>query len=195
MNTNYPDSLYDYYRSNPSVFEERVNTTKRAINYALIVVCVLLLIFPSIIPIGNWFVRIVAVIALIYFGFSAFFGGKDFYNKASGGKIKEAAIRVFRYPFFHNVGGYTQADSENDIARIKQLFDNDDFTGLADEPAEKSGPLKLYIHEDATGKTFYLQLRYYFSSSDFRGISDVKVITEPKYSEVYQIIKSIKTIY
>jgi len=187
MNTNYPDSLYDYYRSNPSVFEERVNTTKRAIYYALIVVCVLLLIFPSIIPIGNWFVRIVAVIALIYFGFSAFFGGKSFYNKASGGKITEVAVKKFAVPERGTV------PNGADDQKVLQLFANNDWAGLANEPDANDRPLQLYIGEDAVGKTFYLQLMRYFSSSDFRGVTEVKEIKEPQYSEVYQIIKSIKS--
>ena len=51
MNTNYPDNRYVYYKNNPSLFEERVDKTKKTVNYAIIAVCVLLLsgcsqIFP-----------------------------------------------------------------------------------------------------------------------------------------------------
>ena len=189
METNYPENLYVYYRSNPSVFEERVDTKKRTINYVLMAVCLLLLIFPSIIPIGNLLVRIVAGIALLYFGFSAFFGGVDFYNKESGGKIADIVVKKFAVP------ERGTAPYSSDDQKILQLFANDDWAGLADEPDEDNRPLQLYIHEDAVGKTFYLQLMRYFSSSDFRGITEVKEIKEPQYSEVYQIIKSIKSTY
>ena len=73
------------------------------------------------------------------------------------------------------------------------MFANNDWAGLADEADADDRPLQLYIHEDEAGKTFYLQLMRYFSSSEFRGVTDVKVITEPQYSEFYQIIKSIKS--
>jgi hypothetical protein len=181
MSTNYPDNLYVYYKNNPSSFEERVDKTKKTVNYAIIAVCVLLLIFPSIIPIGNLLVRIIAGGALLYYGFSVYAGGTDWYNTVSGGKIKTSAIVKFA------------ATAESDIERIKQMFENGDFEGLVNEPDEQNRPLQLYIDEDPVGKTFYLLLRYYFSSSDFRGISDVKVVSEKQSPENYRIIKSIKS--
>ena len=187
MDTNYPNNLYDYYCNNPSNFEERVDSTKRIINYVLTAVCVLLLILPSIIPIGNLLVRIIAGIGFIYFGYGAFFGSKDWYNISSGGKITELAIKKFATPERGTVPG--GADDQN----VMTMFANEDWAGLADEPDANDRPLQLYIHEDAVGKTFYLQLRRYFSSSDFRGVTEVKAIKEPQYSEFYQIIKSIKS--
>ena len=65
--------------------------------------------------------------------------------------------------------------------------------GLADAAEANNQPLQLYIHEDATGKVFYLQLMKYFSSSDFRGMSEVREVHELEYSEVYSTIKSIRT--
>jgi len=183
MNKNYPKNLYGYYQTDSDSFEERVNSKKRAINYMLVAACLPLTIFPSIIP--NLLVRIVAGIALLYFGFSAVFGGKNWYNKRSGGKIKELAIKKFAVP------ERSAVPNGPDDQKVLQLFENNDWAGLADQPEANDRPLHLYIHEDATGKTFYLQLMRYFSSSDFRGISEVKVIAEPQYSEIYQIIKSI----
>jgi len=195
MHTNYPKNLEDYYKNKPSLFEKRADITKRTINYVLTAICVLLLSFPAIIPIGDTLVRIISGIALLYFGYSAFFGSKYWYNISGNGKIKESAIKAFRYPFYHNVGGYTQDARESDVARIKQMLEENDFAGLADEPADKSGPLKLTIHEDAAGKTFYMQLSYdcKIPALDFK-TSDVKMITEPQYSEIYRIIKSIRSL-
>ena len=181
MDTNYPDNLGTYYRENPSLFEKRVDSKKRTINFVLAAVCVLLLIFPSIIPIGNTLVRIIAGVALLYFAFSAYSGGVDWYSIASGGKIKTFAIVKFN------------TTDESDINRIKQMFEEGDFAGLASEPAEQNHPLQLYIDEDPTGNTFYLQLMYYFSSSDFSGTSDVKTVSEQQSPEDYRIIKGIKS--
>jgi hypothetical protein len=188
MNTNnFPENLYDFYSKNPSMFEERIDSMKRIINRVLLAVCVLLVIFPSIIPIGDWLIRIVAIIGLLYFGFSAFFGGKNWYSLASGGVIKDLAIKKFANPPRGTMPG-----CEED-RRIIDMFDNDDFAALAAEPDANDRPMQLYIHEDAAGKTFYLQLRRYFSSSDFRGVTEVKVLKEPQYSQFYSVIKSIKS--
>jgi hypothetical protein len=177
---NFPENLYIFYAKNSSKFEEKVDVKKRNINYVLTAVCLLLIVFPFIIPIGNTLVRIVAVVGLLYFGFSAFFGGKSWYNLSSGGKITKSAIKKFD-------------SGAVDEAELLQLFNSNDFAGLADAPEADNQPLQLYIHEDAAGKEFYLQLNKYFSSSDFRSITDVTVVKEPEYSQFYSVIKSIKS--
>jgi len=184
MESNYPENLYEYYRSNPSLFEEKTDSTKKIINYALAAICLLLIIFPSIIPIGTWLVRIIAGVGLLYFAFSAF-TGSEWYSKTSGGKITEVAIKKFATPERGTEPG--GADDQ----KVMQMFENNDWAGLAAEPEADNRPLQLYIHEDKTGRIFYLQLRRYFSSSDFLGVTDVKVLDEPQYSKFYQIIKSI----
>jgi hypothetical protein len=187
METNYPYDIYDYYRNNPSEFEERTDSRKRITGIVLAVACILLINFPSIIPIDDVFVRILGGIGVLYFGFSAWSGGKSWYNRQSGGKITELAIKKFETPKRGTVPGGA------DDRKVMELFANNDWAGLADEPDANDRPLQLYVHEDAVGKTFYVQLRRYFSSSDFRGVTEVKEIKEPQYSEFYQIIKSIKS--
>jgi hypothetical protein len=183
MDTNpFPENLYDYYRNNPSLFEERVDGKKRTVNYALLAVCALLLVFPSIIPAGNLLVRIVAAIGALYFGYGAFFGSRHYYSLASGGKINDLAIKKFASPA-----------SLDDCRKIIEMLENDDFAGLASEPDADDRPLQLYLHEDAGGKTFYLQLMWHFSASDFRGITGVKVVKEPQYSHYYSTVKRIKS--
>ena len=187
MDANYPSSLEDYYGSNPSLFEEKVDSGKRIVNLVLLAVCLLLIIVPSIIPIGDLLVRIIASVGLLYFGYSAFFGGKNWYGKQSGGKIKDLAIKKFAVP----ESGTTPLGAADQ--KVLQMFANNDWAGLADEPDADDRPLQLYIQEDEAGKIFYLQLMRYFSSSDFRGVSEVKTVAEPGYSEFYQVIKSIKS--
>ncbi|MDR2475304.1 MAG: hypothetical protein LBD45_05550 [Bacteroidales bacterium] len=187
MEINYPENMYDYYRNNPVEFEERVDSTKRTIYYVLTAVCVLLIIFPSIIPIGNLLIRIIAGIGLLYFGFSAWSGCKSWYNKQSGGKITDIAVKKFATPQRGAVPG------GSDDRKVMEMFENDDWEGLANEPDADDRPLQLYIHEDTAGKTFYLQLMRYFSSSDFRGVSDVKEIGGTQYVKFYHMIKGIKS--
>lgn len=186
MESNYPENLYRYYSANPD-FEQRGDPKKKTIYLILAAVCILLIIFPSIIPIGNLLVRIAAVIGLIYFGFSAYVSGGDYYNKTSGGKINQIAVKKFANPMRGTVPG------GEDDQKVMQMFANEDWAGLANEPDANDRPLQLCIHEDEAGKTFYLQLMRYFSSSDFRGVTEVKEIKEPQYSEYYQIIKGIRS--
>ena len=186
METNYPNNLYAYYAGQPDKFELRTDRTKKMFNFALAAVCLALVIFPQIVPIGNLLVRIIAIVGLLYFGFSAF-GGKDWYSKRSGGKIEELAVKKFETPERGTAPGGA------DDRKVMQMFADGDWRGLAEEPDCNDHPLQLYIHEDKEGKTFYLQLRRYFSSSDFRGVTEVKEIAEPQYSEVSHIIRSIRS--
>ena len=176
MEAQYPNNLYDFYENhlfNNLFFEE------------VIALCVLLIIYPSLIPLGNLLVRIIAIIGLFYCLFSFYTEGSSWYNKTSNGEVKLVSIKKFAYP--------ESGDDFNgeDAKRIKELFNQNDWEGLLNEGAADNRPLQLYIHEDATGKTFYLQLMQFFSSSDFRGVSEVKVISGQEYSDFYQIIKKI----
>ena len=184
MEAQYPNNLYDFYE-NHSEFEKRNNQPKRIMYIVLIALCVLLIIYPSLIPLGNLLVRIIAIIGLLYCFFSFYTEGSSWYNKTSNGEVKLVSIKKFAYP--------ESGDDFNgeDAKRIKELFNQNDWEGLLNEGAADNRPLQLYIHEDATGKTFYLQLMQFFSSSDFRGVSEVKVISGKEYSDYYQIIKKI----
>ena len=175
----YPVNLYAYYEANTDI-EKRTNGTKKNVYYVLAAICLLLIIFPSILPFSSLAVRVIGVIGLLYFGFSAYFGGEAYYNKRSGGKIVKVAVKKFD----------SSVVSEESLL---QMLEVGDFKGLADAAEANNQPLQLYIHEDATGKVFYLQLMKYFSPSDFRGITEVREVHEPEYSEVYSTIKSIRT--
>ena len=175
----YPVNLYAYYEANSDI-EKRTNGTKKIVYYVLAAICLLLIIFPSILPLSSSLIRVIGVIGLLYFGFVAYFGGEAYYNKQSGGKIVKSAVKKFD----------SSAVSEE---ALLQMFEAGDFKGFADAAEANNQPLQLYIHEDATGKVFYLQLMKYFSSSDFRGMSEVREVREPEYSEVYSTIKSIRT--
>jgi hypothetical protein len=180
-----PTNLFEYYRENPDKFEQRFDQKKKMFNYVCAALCLVLLIFPAIIPIGNWIVRILALGGIIFFGLKAFFGGNDFYSLVSGGVIKDIICKKFARPERN-----TTLD-DPDAQRIIKAFENQDWAALADEPETNDRPLQLNIHEDAAGKTFYIQLEYWFSTSDNRGITDVVVLSGQQYDENYQIIKSM----
>ncbi len=184
MNSQYPNNLYEFYENN-SDFEKRKNQSKRIMYMILIALCVLLIIYPSLIPIGNLLIRMIAIIGLLYCGFSFYTEGSSWYNKKSNGEIKQLPVKKFAYP---EQGGDLNGE---DARRVKELFDKKDWEGLSYEASADNRPLQLYIHEDEVGKTFYLQLMQYYSSSDFRGASVIKVVTDPEYTEFYKIIKSI----
>lgn len=176
--TTVPENLYAYYTLHPEKFEMRTNQTKKMLYYVLIGVCVLLLVFPSLLPLSALLVRIAAGLGLVVFGFSAYAGGADYYNKESGGKIANIRIKKFD-------------GDEIGEAQIVSMFEQHDFEGLADVSAADNQPIQLYVHEDAIGKEFYLQVMKFYSSSDFRGLTPVIVIAEPEYSKYHSLIKRI----
>jgi hypothetical protein len=187
MDTNYPYCIEIYFKNNPSLFEERADSGKKIVNYVLLAVFILFVIAVLVIPTGSLLIKIIAFVGLAYAVFRFFSGSTNWYNIQSGGKIKELATKKFAVP---------DRGSEplgKDDQKVLQMFANNDWAGLADEPEADNRPLQLDIQEDEIGRTFYLQLRRYFSASDMNGVSEVKTVAEPQYSEYYQIIKSIKS--
>lgn len=180
MKKEYPINLYGYYQDDKANFESRSNKSKKAIYGILLAVFVFLMIMPSVIPVSSILIRIVAGVGILICGLLFFYGGSDFYSKKSGGKIESIAIKKFD----------CNATSELELA---SMFATNNFAGLAKAFDADNQPVQLYVHEDAVGKVFYLQLMKYYSQSDFSGMSEVKVISEPQYSEVYRDIKNIKS--
>ena len=175
----FPESLVAYYRDNTDKFEERTNVIKKYTYYGLTALCVLLIIVPGIIPIGALIVRIFAIIGLIYFGLSALAGGIDFFNKASGGKVQDCCIVKF---------DMTECDEDE----IIDAFNRKDFDFLADAQQADNQPLQLYVEEDTIGKEFYCMLRKYFSSSDFRGVTEVIILAGDEYDQWKKVFKGMK---
>ncbi|MDH6533995.1 hypothetical protein M2101_000647 [Parabacteroides sp. PM5-20] len=176
--TSVPANLYDFYTQHPEKFEMRTDQKKKVLYYVLIGVCLLLLVIPSLLPISALLVRIIAGLGLVVFGFSAYAGGSDYYNKESGGKITNIRLKKFD-------------GEEIGEEQIVTMFEQNDIKGLADAPSTDNQPIQLYVHEDALGKEFYLQVMKFYSSSDFRGLTPVKVIKEPEYSKLYSLIQHI----
>lgn len=180
MTMELPVNLYGFYQSNPDTFLSKSNIVKKSIYYALAAFCLILIIYPNFIAFAPWLLRIIGVVGLIVFGLAAYAGATNYYNRQSGGKIEPLSIKKFD----------SRSITEE---QLLDYFNTNNIQALADLPSLDNQPLQLYIHEDKMGKTFYLQLMKYYSSSDFRGLSAVKVLNEPEYSMYHDIIKRIES--
>jgi hypothetical protein len=178
-NTPYPENNHVFFSTDPR-YEVRINKPKKVIYSILGAFSLLLLIWPGLISEGSLLVRLAGFVGILVFGMGIYVGGIEYYNRRSGGKIRDLATKKF--------------DSRHmDEETLQELFAANDFEALSEAPELDNQPLQLDILEDAEGREFYLQLMKWFSQSDYRGISEVKVVVEPEYSAVREVIKGIKS--
>ena len=178
----FPYTFEIYCQNHPEKFEKRTQPAKKALYGLGAVACILLVIFPHVVPVlPLWLIRAAAVLGALFCLLDAYVSGENYYNKLSGGKIKRIGLKKF--------------DRVNtDATEIVQAFHRHDFDFLADAAESDNEPLQLYVYEDAAGKEFYLQLRAYVSSSEFRGITDVVTVSGREYDEYKSVIKSIHPV-
>lgn len=171
-----PANILAYFRSQPNEFEVRKRSPFKFVYILLSVVCIVLLIFPQIIDSDSVsFVRFIAAIALIVFGLLSLFDRTQYYSRKSGGRIEGPRIKMFDL-------------SEISEKEVIDLFNRKDFVALFNLPNKSNSNLQLSVFNDPQGHYLYCQLRKYFPSSDFEGITDVATITEPQYSQVNKLI-------
>ena len=92
----FPSYISEFFQAYPEKFEERKNLVKPAIYGLLAVVCLFIVIFPQVIPVlPLWFIRVVAVIGILFFGIGAWMASSDTYNVESDGKVKQVNIKKF----------------------------------------------------------------------------------------------------
>lgn len=175
---NLPGNLYDYYRSNPSLFGEKIFVAKKIFYSIGLLACIILLIFPSIISVYPWVIRIFLISGAVYFSYRVFIGEKTFFNKVTGGVIKPLMVKKIDVD---RIG-------EKDLI---ETFINKDFEKLAFFTEAKKKAVQLCIHEDRKGKVFYCQLVKYFSSSGFRALTDVVILKGAVYHKYEPVIRSI----
>lgn len=174
MVNNFPANLYSYFRENPDDFEERTIKSRQNTYWIIVGVCLILLFFK-----GGFLFKLIILFVMLFFVLLGFMGGKSYYSKKSKGKINLLAIKIFNQDEI----------SEDEII---EMFENDDFTGLAQAPEIYNKQfMQLHIQEDEKGNTFYMQLMKHVEKNEFRGCSEVKVVSDPVYSENYQTIKKI----
>lgn len=185
MNNKYHESLFDYFKSKNEEFEERTNVPKKVIGGLLTIGFIVLIIFPGIIMEG-WLVRGGAILCLLFAAGYTFLGGTDIFSKKTGGKITSMGMVKFANP----ERGTVPFDPED--MHIINMYNNNDWAGLADEPTADDRPMQLEIQEDKNNKVLYLLLRRYVTSARLEGVTEVKVITEPEYTQVIKLFRSMK---
>ena len=164
------DNLWSFYSNNPEKFEVRDNLIKKYINYVLAIVCLVLIFISGFIPFPVWLVRTAAVVGFVYFGFSIFIGSKEVHNKAGGGVVKGPVIKKFDMRICNE-------------AELINAFNSRDFDTLIAASEADDMSVQLNIEEDKVGKELYLILMKYYSSSDYRSVTDVTVLSGSDYDK------------
>lgn len=172
-----PKNLYDYYRSNNSLFEEKVNWSQKAVFGFGFFICSILILFPYTVSEHIWIVRIIAGIGIMGFWYGVVEYGRGYFNRKSGGIIKPLTIKKFDM-------------NDNDEDDILEAFSNKDFDKLAAMTEAKDQPIQLFIHEDPKGEIFYCQLMKH-SSSDLRALTDVIILRRALYEKYESVIRGI----
>lgn len=185
MTENTPDfaqTFEIYCDRHPGKFEKRTQGLRRMLYMAGAAVCLLLLFFPSVIPLlPLWMIRVAAGLGTLICGASAWLNCEAYYNRQSNGRIRQIGLKKF--------------DRVNTNAgEITEAFLRRDFDFLSDAAETGSDPVQLYVYEDAQGREFYLQLRAYESPSEFNPVADVMTVSGKEYDDYYTTIKSIHPI-
>ena len=108
----------------------------------------------------------------------SFFLASDYYNKQTQTKIKQKGHKKFD-------SGHTT------VEELSRLLEQGNYQELANLPSKNNQPLQMYVYEDTQNKTFYLLLMKYFSPSDFRGVTPVKVVSGADYDRYKMVIRAI----
>ena len=111
----FPSYMAEFFKAYPEKFEDRKNVVKPAVYGLLAVVCVFIVIFPQVIPVlPLWFIRVAAVVGVLFFGIGAWMASSDTYNIESGGMVKSIGIKKF-------------IRSETSVDKIVEAFNRHDF--------------------------------------------------------------------
>ncbi len=178
---NYPDSITRYFQDRPERYTDVRNIPMTLVYAILAILCLAIAFKPSITSFTGY---IFAGGFRFLFGFGGLvmaflaFMETSFRDLQTGGKVKDLVdVRID-----------VDVVSEHDVVAA---FERNDFETLAQMPQVESGPMHFEAEHDAKGKIIYCQLRKYFSTADFRGITEVKIIEGADYEKYYKLIKSI----
>lgn len=162
-------------------FAERSNPTRRILYALAAIACALIIFWPEVIPwFPIWMIRTAAIIGTLICGLLSYTDGTEWYSLQSGGTVRHRATKKFDNSFVKR-------------SQVLEAFQKRDFNFLLDAQDANDQPIQLNIHEDAAGKTLYLFVNKYFTSSDLRPITDVMVVEGKEYDSWGSVIKSIKS--
>ncbi|MDR2221851.1 MAG: hypothetical protein LBE34_03830 [Flavobacteriaceae bacterium] len=179
--SNFPENFEAYFASQPERFEKKLNNRARIKNILWFIVLGLasfvLLVSEKhgFIP---WAITILLTFSALVFGYLIIWGSKDYMDKQTGGFVVEKSIKKFDSHYVTEI-------------EIYEALQNRDFRAIVDATAKDNQPLQIYVYEDKVGKKFYLLLMKYFSTSEFKGISDVTIVEGADYDrykkDIYKI--------
>ncbi|MDY3068246.1 MAG: hypothetical protein SOR57_01020 [Parabacteroides sp.] len=167
----FPSHFGEVYDAMPEKFEKRKNSVKPIMYWALVAVCVLLVIFPGVLPfIPSWLIRVAGVLAGIYFIFSALSSDLEIYNKESGGEIKDYKTKKF-------------ISSETNLDDIIDAFNRHDFEYLCSLPSGNNQPVQLQVEKDEKGRELYCILVTYVPGSKIVGLANPIILSGEEYEK------------
>lgn len=164
----FPSHFGELYDSMPEKFGKRNSKVKPLLCIAGAIVCVLLVIFPGVIPVNGWIVRVIAVIGAVWLGMKSLVAGFEVYSKTSGGVIKKLKTKKF-------------LSDSTDLDEIIDAFRHHDFKALSEMPGGDDQPVQLHIEEDAKGKEFYCILTTYVSEYKIKGLAEPIILSGEEY--------------
>lgn len=174
------DSIFDYQKAHPEKFELVKDAKKRIPYFAAAVVCLLLVVFPGIIPFcPGWLMRIVAIVGLLASAFMAWSTGEEYRCLSNGEPFRSLGSKTFR--------NGKDADCRQ---QILEAFARRDFEFLAAEPSGKGPALTLGVYEDAGARTLYLHIMN-FTDEGFFGLTDVLEVSGEELTANEQLIRSL----
>ena len=114
MNTEIPQNMAAYFQAHPEQFVLKADVAKKSTYGLIFAVCLVLMIKPDLIPVGElWIWRVIAWIGMGFAGFS-FFLASDYYNKQTQTKIKQKGHKKFD-------SGHTTVEELSPPFRTRQL--------------------------------------------------------------------------
>lgn len=167
----FPSYMAEFFQAYPEKFEDRKNVVKPAVYGLLAVICVFIVIFPQVIPVlPLWFIRVAAVIGILFFGIGAWMASSDTYNIESGGMVKSIGIKKF-------------IRSETSVDKIVEAFNRHDFKYLTSLPSGNNQPVQLQVYEDVKGREMYCILTTYESNSNIVGLAEPVILKGYEYDD------------
>lgn len=174
----YPSYLGEFYAANPAKFKHVDEKLKSKLFYAIAIASIVVIVFPGLIPVSDFWVRTAGIIVMIVFAFKGYMCGSEMVNINSGGKVETLGVKKFMC-------------SKDEAESIVNAFINKDFAYLADLEGADSAPIQIHFEEDVKGREIYCLLTTFDSNSQFVGLEDVITLSGNDFNKFENIIRTM----
>lgn len=174
----FPSYLGEFYAANPAKFKHVDEKLKSKWFYAIAIASIVIIVFPDLIPMSDFWVRTVGIIVMTVFAFKGYMCGSDMVNINSGGKVETLGLKKFMC-------------SKDEAEPIVNAFINKDFGYLADLQGADSAPIQIHFEEDVKGREIYCLLTTFDSNSQFVGLADVITLSGSDFNKFENIIRAM----